>query len=268
MTKTNPHSDSHADSQTDWWKSFHVAEMGDVLLARSQNQLQSTHDFFRRELNLKRDDWLFDQCCGIGSLSIPLIAHGVHVVGCDLFAPYIEQAKTAADNFPDQSASTKFFCADAFKFVTTAPCDVVINWYSSFGYASEDATNTRMLDRAFDSLKPGGHFALDIPNVPGLLRRFKPNLIQEGMSNGQSVRIERSSQFDFEAGLLKQQWDWHVDGKLKTTRHSAMKIYLPNRVCEMLHDAGFDSVRLFGDVTSEIYEMDSPRLIITARKPA
>ena len=256
-------------SSEDWWKSFHVLEMADVLLDRSEQQLRTTLEFVQRELGLKRDSHLFDQCCGCGSLSIPLALQGLRVTGCDLFEPYIARAREdAAKQFETGSSTPEFFCADAFKFVPSEPCDAVINWYSSFGYAADDATNQQMLDRAFESLKPGGRFALEIPNVPGLLRRFEPVLVQEGTSRGRAVRIVRTCEPDFELGLLRQTWEWNVEGETAVTRQSAVKMYLPNRVRELLLAAGFDSVRMFGSADGEPYEMDSPRLLVTSGKPA
>ena len=79
-----------SDANTNrWWESFHVIEMADILLDRNDKQLDTTLGFFLRELNLSSGDRVFDQCCGVGSVSIPLAEKGLIVEGCDLFAPYI-----------------------------------------------------------------------------------------------------------------------------------------------------------------------------------
>ncbi|MEM7479388.1 MAG: methyltransferase domain-containing protein, partial [Planctomycetota bacterium] len=153
------------DSPSDWWKTFHVPEMGDVLLERSNEQLDLTVQFLARELGVGEGEHVFDQCCGIGSLSIPLAKAGIKVTGCDQFEPYIERARQdAAIQLPEPSL-TIFHSADAFFFKPKESCDAGFNWYSSFGYAPEDTTNQKMLQRAFDALKPGGRFALDIPQL-------------------------------------------------------------------------------------------------------
>lgn len=252
-------------TDTEWWKSFHLPEMGDVLLERTEEQLSTTLDFLRRELVLKPGVRVFDQCCGIGSLSIPIAREGVRVTGCDLFEPYVARARHDAEDLPEGAA--EFFCADAFEFLPEHSCDAVFNWYSSFGYADDDEINRRMLDRAFEALKPGGRFAMDVPSVPGILRNFNPVMIQEGNSKGRAVRIERTSEIEFSSGLLKQTWRWEIEGEDPVERKSAMKLYLPNRIAELLTRSGFEKVQLLGDTDGVGYGMDSRRLIVLAERP-
>ena len=258
-----------SDANTNrWWESFHVIEMADILLDRNDKQLDTTLEFFMRELNLSSGDRVFDQCCGVGSVSIPLAEKGLIVEGCDLFAPYIERAnQTLSQRWKGQpEKAPKFFVADAFEFTTAEPCDAAFNWYSSFGYAADDTTNMQMLKRAFESLKPGGRYGIDIPNFPGVFRGFKEKMIQEGVSDGREVRLERTCAPDFTTGLLHQSWQWYIDGEPTTLRKSACKMYLPNQVVEMLTESGFELIQLFGNEDGDRFQMDSPRLIITARK--
>lgn len=251
----------------EWWTSFHVAEMADVLLSRSDEQLATTLEFLERELKLSAGDHVFDQCCGSGDLAIPLANRGIRVTGCDLFEPYIERARRATAQ-RSLDIEPRFFCADAFDFVPDEPVDAVINWYSSFGYAAADDVNQQMLDRAFEALKPAGLLALEVPNIAGLLRGFKDVLVQHGMSSDGPVTLERTCIPDFAAGLLRQRWEWQVEGREPKVRHSALKMYMPNRVCELLREAGFVDLELFGSDEGEPFEMDSPRLLVTATKPA
>lgn len=252
------------DREEEWWKDFHLPEMGDVLLQRSEDQLSQTLDFLKGELALRPGNHIFDQCCGIGSLSLPLAQEGLRVTGCDLFEPYIARAKRDAADLP--SGSTEFYCADAFEYTPKRSCEAAFNWYSSFGYAANDAVNQQMLDRAFESLKPGGKFALDVPSVPYLLRNFNPVMVQQGVSQGRSVRIQRTSEIEFSSGLLKQKWLWEIEGEGRVERRSAMKIYMPNRITELLANSGFKRIRLFGDTGGGEYQMESPRLLVVAEK--
>jgi len=253
---------------TEWWTTFHMAEMADVLLARTSEQVDTTIGFLERELELTPGQRIFDQCCGSGDLAIPLAKRGFIVTGCDLFAPYIDRAITqaGADQWSADQVEPTFVCADAFAFVPDQPCDVVINWFSSFGYAADDDVNRTMLARAVDSLVTSGRFAIEVPNIAGILRGFQTTLVQQGMSDGRSVRIERDCKPDFETGLLHQRWQWQIEGEAPVERHSAMKMYLPNRVCELMEEVGLGDLQLFGSDAGEPFEMDSPRLLITARK--
>ena len=177
--------------RSDWWEVFHVPEMADLFLVRKDEELQSTLDFLITELRLVPGAHVYDQCCGIGSLGIALARKGMCVTGCDLCDFYIVRARQAA-------AGTKctFACADAFSFCPDTPCDAVFNWYSSFGYAATDERNVLMLQRAFESLRPGGIFALDVPNFPAVIRNFQRCLARHGTSAGRHVTVVRESVVD------------------------------------------------------------------------
>lgn len=260
--------ESVAAAPAEWWKSFHLPEMADVLLQRSPAELEATLGFLQRELRLSPGDHVFDQCCGSGALSIPLSRRGLRVTGCDLFEPFVAKAREEAARVASSNAAPAplFVCADAFEFVPATVSAAVINWYSSFGYGPDDATNRQMFERAAESLRPGGCLALDVPNVPGLLRSFRPLLIHEGQSAGRAVRLERHCRLDQQRGVLNQRWEWQIEGQPQETRHSAIKLYSPDQICGMLDESGFGSVGLYGSVGGEPYEADSPRLVVVARK--
>ena len=53
----------------------------------------------------------------------------------------------------------------------SATFDVVISWFTSFGYFDDDE-NRRVLDEAQRVLKPGGRLAIEINNLAELLPRL------------------------------------------------------------------------------------------------
>src|SRR5262249_52158537 len=151
-------------------------------------------------LELQQGDRVFDQCCGVGGLSVPLGQNGVSVVGVDLIPGYIRRAQETAQR---ASADCTFRCADAFEFVPEPPCAAAFNWGTSFGYA-DDARNRRMLRCAFAALQPGGYFALDFPNIPGLLRDFQRCLTRRQTTDVGVILLLRESEVDLERGRLVQ----------------------------------------------------------------
>ncbi|HIE95414.1 MAG: class I SAM-dependent methyltransferase [Fuerstiella sp.] len=263
--------DVTAGPGNEWWKSFHLPEMADLFLdARLPEVLRDTTGFLMRELRLPPAAHVYDQCCGSGSLSIALTKQGLKLTGADLCKEYVDRANAATvvegDEFTDGS-KPEFFCADAFEFVPSMPCDGVFNWYSSFGYSSDDQRNQSMLMRAFESLKPGGWLALDIPNLPFLLRSFQTEMKHEGVSQGRNVSVVRQSRIDIDEGLLRQTWTWQIENEAPIIRYSALRLYLPHQIKRMLEGCGFQAITMFGDLASTAIELDSPRLIITAQRP-
>lgn len=249
----------------DWWRSFHVPEMADLFLVRDdEDDLAATIEFLTTRLKLKRGALVYDQCCGIGSLSIALASQGMKAIGSDLCDFFIERAIRDAT---EAGVDCEFFCDDAFLFVPDRPCDAAFNWYSSFGYAETDERNRQMLQRAFEALRPGGCFALDIPNFPGVLRGFQRHLVRRGISGGRHVTLIRESEIDLCRGRLEQLWTWIVEGRSSVERRSSLRLYLPHQVREMLEQCGFQDVRFYGDVQGEPFAVDSSRLLLVATRP-
>lgn len=263
-TTTEDSAASRPPTEGDWWDGFFPPEAGDLFLARTDSaERQATVDFLREALRLPQGGRVCDQCCGIGSLSIALAQSGYRVCGVDLSDPFIRRAKTDA---AVADVACEFTCGDALEFVAQPACDGVFNWYSSFGYAADDERNRQMLCKAADSLKPGGRFALDVPNFPGLLRNFQHYLVRRGEVQGQAVLLIRDSQLNFRRGLLEQTWTWHIGARPPVQRRSALRIYLPHQIAEMLAVSGFAEIEFFGGLAKQPFELDSPRLIVTATR--
>jgi SAM-dependent methyltransferase len=248
----------------DWWDVFHRPEMADLFLVRQDQELNATIDFLKTELKLVPGARVYDQCCGIGSLSIALARQGILATGADLCDFYIERARQDA---ADVGIDCTFACADAFHFLPTQPCDAVFNWYSSFGYAHDDARNSLMLQRAFESLRPGGRLALDVPNAPGILRDFQRCLARHGISAGRRVTVVRESTVNLILGTLDQTWTWLTEGQEPITRQSAIRLYLPHQIREMLEQCGFRQIQFWGGIDRSPLTLDAPRLVITAERP-
>jgi len=255
---TNP------DGNNDWWQSFHVIEMADLFLDRPQIEVDRTTNFLMETLDLKSGDLVFDQCCGVGTVALDLARKKLRTTGVDLCQIYIDRA---FETKRQENLDCEFFCDDGFTFVPAETCDGAFNWYSSFGYADNDDRNQSMLQRAFDCLKPGGRYALDIPNLPNLLRGFQHHLVKTGQSAGRDVTCVRHSNINLEKGLLEQTWQWFADGQAVDVRKSALRLYLPHQVREMLQRVGFEAIEQLGGIDGQPLSIDSPRLILIARKP-
>lgn len=257
-------SSNRDDHQQDWWKSFHVLEMADLFLVRhDQDELSATLDFLMSQAPRGETAHAYDQCCGIGSLSIGLAARGMRTTGADLCEPFIARAIRDASL---AGVTCEFHCADAFRFMPGAPCDLVFNWYSSFGYADSDLRNREMLERAFEALKPRGRYILDVPNLPALLRGFQRHMVRRGESAGRKITLIRDSEVDLRAGVLRQLWTWLIEGESPIERQSSLRLYLPHQIRELLEQCGFHDVRFFGNLKGKELSLDDARLLCVATK--
>lgn len=246
---------------TDWWSELYDDLLADVLLdGTTDAEVDATVRFLAAELALSPGDRVFDQCCGTGRLAIPLARWGAEVVGVEQSARYVERARERARA---AGVAPVFTAGDAFAHVPDRPCAAAINWWTSFGYLPDDAANTRMLRRAFEALAPGGRFALDMPNVPGVLAAFRPHEITR---RGETIML-RESRLDLARGLLHKRWTFVAPDGRRVERPSTIRLLMPDRLVELLETAGFTGARVLGGVDGRPIALDSPRCIVIARRP-
>lgn len=261
MAATDPTADD------DWWASFYDDTTADMFLVRSDPaDVEATTAFLADRLGLRPGGLVFDQCCGIGSASLPLTRRGVRVVGVDLCESYVRRANQCAASV-DRREMARYHRADAFDFVPDDPCDAAFNWYSSFGYAADDRRNVVMLRRTFDALRPGGRFALDYLNVAGVLAGFKPAIVRRQGTPAGEVLLLRESTLDLPRGVMEQRWTYVLPDGRRSVRNSRVRLYLPHALADLLREAGFVDVEFFGGVRGEPLTTDAARCICVASRP-
>lgn len=252
-----------------WWDDFFDDAYADFgLVARGERDEKARADvveFVMTHLGLSPGQRVFDQCCGIGRLSIPLAERGVEVVGVDLQARYVERARAEA---AARGLPCVFHQGDAFSFTTPAPCHAAINWFTSFGYSPDDQQNREMVCRAFESLVPGGRFALDYVNVPRILAEFRPSqVVRRAMPDGGELILLDEPTLDFAAGMCRATWTLLFPDGRREVRRIETRMYMPHELVALLEGAGFERVELHGSAAGEPFDRLSRRLIAVASRP-
>jgi SAM-dependent methyltransferase len=200
---------------------------------------------------------IFDQCCGNGRLAVPLAQRGFHVVGVDQAASYIATAKSRA-----VGTTAEFHAGDAFEF-TTEPCDGAYNWFTSFGYHRDDRVNIRMLQRAFESLRPGARLALEYISVPRVLADFRPAMVERFPDD---VWLLQEPTIDFVDGMFQGSWTLlHPDGR-REVRRSENRAYMPHEIVALFRTTGFTQVGVFGTDRAP-FDRASRRCIVVGTRP-
>ncbi len=248
-----------------WWEAFYDEHLARALLEGTDpRDLEQTLSFFVRHLNLTPGARVYDQCCGIGRLSLPLARQGYQVIGVDQAPAYIEQATADADA---EDLPITLLARDAFEFLPEAPVDAAINWWTSFGYAATDEQNTQMLCRAFESLRPGGRFALDFMNLPGVLHGFHRDAVDHRPVDGGDLVLHRESRLNLPEGVLEKTWRYFLPDGRRVSHETRVRLYMPHQLVEILTTVGFTDVQLFGAVDSSPLTLESPRCIAVATRP-
>lgn len=248
-----------------WWQELYDDLLADMLLVRDDpSEVERTLHFLQDKLALEPGARVYDQCCGIGSLSIPLASLGHRVVGVDQCARYVERAQQGSS----RGAAPHFIAADASEYVCEESCDAAFNWWTSFGYAPTDEQNMMMLRRACESLKAGGRFALDYLNVPGILRNFQRHVVTRRTCELGEVVLIRESDIDLSRGTMEKVWSYQLPDGKHVARRSSVRLYMPHEIRAMLREVGFEKVELYGNIAGEALGLDSQRCIAVGERGA
>jgi SAM-dependent methyltransferase len=248
----------------DWWQSFYDEAFAEVVLDIGEDaRAAETAAGLWRLLRLHPGATVFEQGCGLGRVSIPLSRLGVRVVGVDLVPEYIARADAAAGA---EGLPCRFVAADAFVYCPEQPCDAAFNWWSSFGYASDDERNLEMLRRAWEAVRPGGYFALDYYSVPRLLREFQDRVMLTYRTRAGEFAVTREARTDFRTGMIEQAWHYVDPRGLAHRKHSRTRMYMPHELCALLRRAGFRNPELFEDAAGNPFSLDSSRCVVIAQR--
>lgn len=251
-----------------WWQELYDDLLATALLERHDAaELEATLAWILAQLEVPPGARLFDQCCGIGSLTRPLAARGYDLVAVDQAASYIERARAETAK---AGLGIDYHAADARSFVPTASCDGVFNWWTSFGYGRDDADNARMLAAGFAALRPGGVYLLDTMNAAGILRGFRPQVVTRRPTPDGELVLVRESSLDLVAGAIDKLWTYFLPDGRRVSHRSRVRLYLPHELDRLLREVGFVDVELFGSIHGDPPEplsLDTPRCICRARRP-
>lgn len=256
----------HNTADGNWWMNFFDEAYGEYGLGtRDADMIDGIVDFLIDTLHLSPGDTLFDQCCGVGRLALPLARRGIRIIGCDLTAGYTARAQSLADA---EGLPATFHHADAYDFITPEPCDAAINWFTSFGYSRDDDQNQQMLQRASDSLRPGGRLGLDYMNVPRVLADFQPAIVDRPQTPSGQWLVTQETTCNPAAGMFESTWTTiSPDGDMRT-RDLETRLYLPHVLGMMFTAAGFSDITYFGNQLGEPLDLRSRRCIVVGEKTA
>ena len=251
-----------------WWERFFDDAFAELWLSDDDpSERQRRTDGLMRVLGLRAGSWLFDQCCGVGRVAVPLMERGVHVEGVDGVASYVARARARCESLPAGTLGhARFECGDALTYVPAARCDAAINWYTSFGYSDDDAANTAMLRCVREALRPGGLFALDYPDMERVRACFRPRSERtRDTPRGRFVAV-REARLDEQRGMLVDRWTFVAPSGETRTRAGETRLYSSDQLRVLLRSVGFEVLRQVAprDVG---YAEDAGRCILLARRP-
>jgi SAM-dependent methyltransferase len=203
---------------------------------------------------------VLDLACGPGRYAVPFAQAGFAVTGVDRTRFLLQKARERAAAV---GANVEWVEQDMREFVRPAAFDLALNTYTSFGYFEDAAENRRVLENVLASLKPGGAFLLELLGKELLAARYQPTR-SETLPDGR-LMIHRVSIVD---GWSRVDAEWILlEGNEATRLHLRHWLYSGRELRNLLEEAGFVEVALYGTPNGAPYDPNADRLIAVARKP-
>ena len=243
-----------------WAKDFFDENFATFFLDNHPNT-KADIEFINSVINLNDKATVLDQGCGIGRLSQEIIKSGASVIGVDIVDDYI---KTAQKENPDGI----FVCAPAETFVSKNKCDLVINWWTSFGYGKTETDDQKVLQSAYDSLKEGGHYMLEIPNANYCRSAYSSDKKNRHENTINDIKITWDGWLSKDKNKIFKSWTYEKeDGETGTKLGGGINLYSAEKIQTMLEKCGFKIVRILGGTDFSDFTSDSHRCIIVAQRP-
>ena len=204
---------------------------------------------------------VLDLCCGPGRHAVALAKRGFAVTAVDRTSFLLEHARARAAH---ANLSVEFVLEDMRRFSRPASFDLVINFFTSFGYFDDQADDLRVLELIRQNLKPGGVFVLEMVSKERLARAFQATTSRE-LPNGH-VLVERHEIVD-DWTRVRNRWTL-IRADSTRTFEFTHRIYSGQEMKDLLTKAGLTGARVYGDLDGSSYGFDAQRLIAVARRSA
>jgi D-alanine-D-alanine ligase len=267
-----PVSDLEKHLPTEWWRtlfnSIYLKTDGDVV-ENSANTI-SDIDLLLSSVELPKDSFVLDLCCGQGRHTMELASRGYkNLTGLDRSNYLIRLARKRAKT---QGYNINFMEGDARKIrVKESSMDCVIVMGNSFGYFEKQEDDKAVLNSIKRALKSNGTLVLDIVDGEWMKTHYEPRS-WEWIDASHFVCRERSLATDGRR-IISREVVTNSEIGVITDQFYAERVYSLAEIKELLEDLGFTDVIHRANIQSDSDRnqdlgMMANRLFITAKAPA
>jgi SAM-dependent methyltransferase len=241
-----------------WYKSF-FDDFLPYFAAISKQTSEAEVHYIIRKLHLKRGSRFLDCPCGIGRISLPVAKRGIRVTGVDLTKSYLDVAARGAR---EQRLPIRLVHADMRRINFLNEFDAAGNLWTSFGYFEKESDNLLVLKKAYQALKPGGRFVLQVANRDWVIAHF----VSQGWEEAGGVVSWESREFDYATSTNRVTWRLMRDGKVSTHQVN-LRMYTYHEMIAMFRKVGFIDIAGFGGTKDQPISKDKMYMWIFGTKP-
>ena len=251
---------SHRSPASDWYKTAFRFDYLRVYPHRNDEEARRQVDFLLDRLDVPQSCEVLDLGCGDGRHSLELARRGYRVTGLDLSEELLDRARRRT---VDEGLDITFIQGDMRDPTRVSAFDLVVNFFTSFGYFREDGENARVLDAISRALRPCGRFLMDYLNREYVIATLVPSDCRtvEGMEVEQRRWITGDPS---EAGAhvrINKQVRIREDGAERSYDES-VRMYTLEELEAMMDRAGLKVTQTYGDFDGRPVGGDAPRNIL------
>ena len=213
-------------------------------------------------LEAREGESLLDLACGFGRHSFEFHGNGLSVTGVDLNADFIDEAKSKAI---EAKASIRFIQADMREFVEPESYNHIVMMYNSFGYFKDPMDNRRVISNCFESLLPGGKLLISAMGREINRRHMPSGEDRHWWGKDGKYRLQECL-FKEDSSQLTIRWVL-LNGSENSTYSYDVRLYTKQEFVNLLTDAGFYDIQVFGSIKGTPYDENAHSLVAAAQKP-
>ncbi len=243
----------------DWYEEWFGEDYKLVYPHRNEAEAKEQIEFLMRHIRLPDGAKVLDLCCGCGRHAVELKQRGYDVVGLDLSEELLELACSRASECGE---NIEFIRGDMREIPYENHFDLIVNFFTSFGYFTDDAENQRVLSSIAKALKPGGKFLMDYMNPENVAE----NLVEKDekdIAGGTHVIQERW--IDESPRRINKKITLIREGEESIYRES-VRMYTHAEMLEMLSAANLEVMETYGNFADAGYSQNSTRMILIGEK--
>lgn len=245
----------------DWNKIFFNQLYYELFMYRDQDKVDFETEMITSLTQLSPCSKIGDFCCGVGDILKSFEDKGHTTYGVDFSSDYV---KIAHEKYQQKNVMQ----GDALTYSFNQPFDLTINWFSSFGYFSEEQ-NILLLENMYKHTKPAGKIVIELFNSYDVIRNFTGQFQYTKEYQGKTIEIKRHSKLDLFQRRLEQLWSFNIEGKIETM-NTSNRFYFIDELMTKLKNVGFKNIQCYERPETELIfkpaTIFSKRLIFVGEK--
>lgn len=222
--------------------------------------------YLHRLLKKEGAESVLDLGCGTGTVTCLLAELGYRMTAVDASEEMLTEAARKAERLAEE-ARPLLLRQSMSRLRLIEPVDAAISTLDAINYLTGEKALQAAFTRVYRYLRPGGLLVFDV-NTPYKLRRMDGELYIDETEDAYCVWRTRFSEktkiCSYWVDLFKALPDGTWERSDEEHRERAWE---ESQLREMLERAGFDEVRVTGDLRRTPPRPDEDRVIFRARKP-